>query len=228
MSSISSEQEVAPKLKDIKIYGAKKMRVEEITDNQTELTPNQEIVAKHLRLRHYIQKKEMTDEEGKKWLMDILREIINKGCRDDPSVLLREPCPTFREYLQDLALQLFRRKKLNDYFMNKNEIELIGEPIAEPEVVAPITPVSTTTPIDLSKYSITITVPRSSLLRLVSSTPTIQDIAEREIDNDMSQLLKKLYESLGYSTKSTNLLLLSNNIENEMIKFLNQLKLASK
>ena len=100
---------------EVKVYGNKRMFVETEFDEKTyKLKPGQELLAKNLRLQRYAKKK----SKEPKWMVDILKEIVIQKCRDDPQIMLTQPCINFREYLEDLMIDLF---KTGEYDIDDDE-----------------------------------------------------------------------------------------------------------
>ena len=84
------------------------MLVETDFDEKTfKLKPGQELLAKNLRLQRYATKQ----KKEPKWIVDILKEIVIQKCRDDPQIMLTQPCINFRAYLEDLMIDLFKTGK---------------------------------------------------------------------------------------------------------------------
>jgi len=93
---------------EVKVYGNKRMLVETEFDEKTyKLKPGQELLAKNLRLQRYAKNR----KKEPKWIVDILKEIVIQKCRDDPQIMLTQPCINFREYLEDLMIDLFKTGK---------------------------------------------------------------------------------------------------------------------
>jgi len=111
-SPASSTEEKIP----VRVYGTKIMMVEK-NFNKNEapwtLKEAQTALATELRLKQYIDTKtDLTAPQKAKWLYNIVYEIVIHRCRDDPSIILKHPCPNFRAYLGDMALQLFKTKQI--------------------------------------------------------------------------------------------------------------------
>jgi hypothetical protein len=216
-----------PGIKDVKVYGTNKIPVE----TEFERAPNyalkdgQTKLAKNLRLLRYLEKTQRIPKNDKKmWLSDILHEIVNKNCRDDPSIMLRSQCPRFGEYLRDLALQLFKTKKLN---IDNNEIELLGgiklgssgTPSSTPEsksdspeaeAEAPETPDSEPSDSEPSEpaygnIQITIKIPMDAFKKRVPED--VNDL--HAVANDLQRIFQRLndlYDLAGYDQPTRTLL----------------------
>jgi len=209
--------------KDVKVYGTTKIRVETRfarVNKEYTLAPGQEALAKSLRLRKYLENRDVKipKDKQKEWLSDILIEIVNRNCRDDPSIMLKSECPNFAAYLRDLALQLFKTKKLP---IKDEEIEILGGI----KVSSPLTPAAAkaasaaaeaeaaakaaaaaaeSTKKVKSKYgklTIKIHIPRSALEPSLMNIDTLYNT----INATMHMHLKRLREALNRDTSEITL-----------------------
>jgi hypothetical protein len=183
------------------------------------------------------------DVDKDKWLVNILDEIVNKNCRDDPSLILKRKCVNFSAYLYDLATQYYETNNIGQVDIFKNQVADMeakqarqgpGKDTEEAAADADADADATATdadadagdaPTESSEFGnliITLKIPMDALLARLNPLYTIKE----RIYQEQMQKLQQLCKALGYTDSGIEMLTINHKLNHIMQKYVDALKLV--
>jgi len=226
-----------PPIEDVRVYKSIPVETKFATAPPWALKSGQKKLAENLGLIEY-RKVSTTlkglypnDVDKDKWLVNILDEIVNKNCRDDPSLILKRKCVNFSAYLYDLATQYYETNDIGKVDIFRDQIAdleakqarqgISGEDTDDADADADAGDASAESS-EFGNLIITLKIPMDALLTRLNPLYTIKE----RIYQEQMQKLQQLCKALGYTDSGIEILTINHKLNHIMQKYVDALKLV--